>query len=584
MIKRYLKTLSALDVFSGIGILLFLIGGPYFLTDRYFSMTLAKTLFFYGAAAFFAIGCLILRRRLRERVRIPLIRKNRTELYFLLFIGLAVVSCLTAISPSSAFTGGLGRNMGLLSFLFIFLAYVFVSRFGQFKTPVAVIFGVSLIVMNLISFLQFCRLDPFSLYEGTKDSVKTGFISLLGNKDVYYSYLSLAVPFSLFLIYEASSLRETVFWYAAGFIGMIGILICNCEGGYLCLAVSFLFFVLTKCSDKKQLLTFLRILMLFFLACLLIACLRSNFRRGNIQVETLTRIALSPVFYVSGIVLSTALYILALRKEPPQQLYPRIRKTVGIAAIVCVVGAAGAFLYFSVVNPTVSIGSLDRLLRFNDRWGSGRGEIWKYIAGCYSRLPFTRKLLGAGEESITALLEQYFPEFIKQQDKVLDNAHNEYLQYLVTHGLLGLIAYLLFAISAIRRGLKAGGQYQRAAALGAICYMVQAFFNITQALTTPLFFVFLALTQTVDIAVPPKQKKSAALPEGATGEDPDAADHLLSAEATGEAPIFADRTKPDEPAEEQREETADEEPASTVTDEEFAAVPADRSTAVKTVH
>ena len=80
MLKQTIKKWSSLDVFSWIGILLFIVGCPYFLRDRYFSMTLAKTLFFYGSSALFAVVCLIERRALRKRVKIPLIRKNRTEL------------------------------------------------------------------------------------------------------------------------------------------------------------------------------------------------------------------------------------------------------------------------------------------------------------------------------------------------------------------------------------------------------------------------------------------------------------------------------------------------------------------------
>ena len=107
-------------------------------------------------------------------------------------------------------------------------------------------------------------------------------------------------------------------------------------------------------------------------------------------------------------------------------------------------------------------------------------------------------------------MKQYFPQQYANGDRITDNAHNEYLQYLVTHGLLGLASYLLFVISAVRRGFREGGRFQKAAALGAVCYLVQAFFNLLQALTTPMFFVFLALAQTADIAVPKKIKAAAA--------------------------------------------------------------------------
>ena len=106
-------------------------------------------------------------------------------------------------------------------------------------------------------------------------------------------------------------------------------------------------------------------------------------------------------------------------------------------------------------------------------------------------------------------MNRYLPEAVAANEKILDNAHNEYLQYLVTHGLLGLIAYVLFVVSAVKRGFKEGGRYQRAAALAACCYLVQASYNLMQAITTPMFFVFLALMQTHDIAVPKKVRAGA---------------------------------------------------------------------------
>lgn len=561
MLKDRLKNTDSLEVFSGIGILLFIVGCPYFLSNHYFSMTLAKTLFFFGSSAFFAIGCLVLRRRLKKRVRIPLIRKNNTERFFLLFIGLGFVSCVCAMNPTEAFIGGMGRNMGMMMFLFIFLAYIFVSRFGQFKTPVVMIFGVSLFVMTVISFLQFCRLDPFGLYEGTKDTVKRGFMSMLGNKDVYYSYLSLTVPFSLYLIFEAEYLWEKIFWYVVGFSGFVGILICNCEGGYICLAVTLLFFLLVKCRDKNSLLVFLRILMLLFLACLLISCLRFNFARKGITVELLTGLFISPIFYGIGLPVSVVLYVLAMRSELPDRFFVILRKAVGIAAAVVFAVVAALFVYFSFINTTANIGRFITLFRFsNPRWGSGRGAIWKQMATIYAELPWYRKLIGAGQESIVALMKQYFPDVVATDETLLDNAHNEYLHYLLTHGLLGLIAYLLFVVSALRRGFREGGRYQRAAALGACCYLAQSTFNIIQALTTPMFFVFLALTQTVDIDVPKKVRVHAAdgaedaSTDGPAGED---SPEPETVDAAAETPDASAEASPEDMPEDAAEDAAE---------------------------
>ena len=508
--KEKLRDCSPLDIVSGVGLLLYLCAYPYFLKNRYFGMTLAKTFFFYGITAAFALACLITRRALKDRVSFKR-ERTPTDLFFAAFLALAVVSCAAGENPLSSLGGGDGRYMGLITFLFIGLAYLFVSRYGQFKTWVAVVFGVSLAAMTVISFLQFCRVDVFHLYEGTRKAVKIGFMSMLGNKDVYYSYLSLAVPFAMYLTFEAVSLREKIFWYAVDFFGFVGIVICNCSGGYICLLVSILFFLLVKCDDKVRLLVLLRILMLIFAAGLLVSLLKSNLKAGGIRQDVITRLFITPWLCGGLLVLFTGVYAVVLRKTLKPRFFVVLKKTVVIAALVGAAVLAAVFVYFSWINKTVKIGALSQLLRFDgNKWGSGRGYIWSRLVTIYHEFPFYRKLIGAGEESIAFLMDQRFPEEVESKTVVFDNAHNEYLQYLVTHGLLGLTAYLLFAVSAIRRGFREGGRCQRAAALGAVCYMAQAFFNITQGLTTPLFFVFLALTQTRDIALLPKERKDAA--------------------------------------------------------------------------
>ena len=119
-------------------------------------------------------------------------------------------------------------------------------------------------------------------------------------------------------------------------------------------------------------------------------------------------------------------------------------------------------------------------------------------------------LLGEGEETVGVLMNQYFksdkPKWLTVS---FDNAHNEFLQYLITQGLIGLLSYLFFVGNAVKSGFKEGSRYQQAAALACVCYLAQSVLNISQSITTPLFFVFLALTQTQALA--PAQGQISAL-------------------------------------------------------------------------
>ena len=506
MLKQKIKAADPLSLLSVFGAALFFIACPLYLRQKYFHITSEKTLFFFAMSGLFTVCCLFRRHALRKRVRVPLVRKNSTDRFLLLFIGLAVVTCLTADSRFDALIGGKGRNMGLVMFLFIFLAYISVSRFVQFRTPVAVALGVGLLFVNTISFLQFCQLDPLSLYKGSAESTYRLFMSTFGNKDVYYSYLAMLVPFSMYLTFEAKARWEKIFWYTVDFVGLVGILICNCEGGYTCLALSFVFFLLAKCRDKRGLLVFLRILALLFFASALISCLQFKFSEANIRIEVITRLCLSPFFFGFGLPAVAVLYVLVKKKELTPRFFTVLRKTVVIASASAVAVLIGLFVYFTFVNKKAAIGAFNTFLRFGSRhWGNGRNVIWKHMLEIYAAMPFYKKLIGGGEDSIGLIMERYLPELFNASEVLEENAHNEFLQYLLTHGLFGLTAYLLFVVSAIRRGFREGGGYQRAAALGACCYLVQSSYNILQSLSTPLFFVLLALTQTKALAVPPVQ-------------------------------------------------------------------------------
>ena len=92
---------------------------------------------------------------------------------------------------------------------------------------------------------------------------------------------------------------------------------------------------------------------------------------------------------------------------------------------------------------------------FNDKWGSYRGYIWRRVTGLYGELPFVQKIFGHGNESIRSLMDdRFYDEMLQVTGTVYDNAHNEYLQYLVTQGLLGMLSYVGVVVTAAIAGVN----------------------------------------------------------------------------------------------------------------------------------
>ena len=76
---------------------------------------------------------------------------------------------------------------------------------------------------------------------------------------------------------------------------------------------------------------------------------------------------------------------------------------------------------------------------------------------------------------------------------IYDSAHNEYLHYLVTIGIVGLLAYVTYLGSAIVRlcrGMKDRPEVV-AVTFAVIAYSVQAVVNINIPIATPIIYQLL---------------------------------------------------------------------------------------------
>ena len=81
-------------------------------------------------------------------------------------------------------------------------------------------------------------------------------------------------------------------------------------------------------------------------------------------------------------------------------------------------------------------------------------------------------------------------------NELFDSAHNEYLHLLTTVGIAGLICYLGFIVSAIKRGLYIGrnNSYVIAIVFAILCYSIQAVVNLNLPIVTPVFWLFLGIS------------------------------------------------------------------------------------------
>lgn len=74
-----------------------------------------------------------------------------------------------------------------------------------------------------------------------------------------------------------------------------------------------------------------------------------------------------------------------------------------------------------------------------------------------------------------------------------DSAHNEYLQYLITIGIVGLVAYMSLLFTSIMEMIRASKKEPVIMAIifAVVCYGVQATVNISVPIVAPIMMTLL---------------------------------------------------------------------------------------------
>ncbi|MFP3155822.1 O-antigen ligase family protein [Lachnospiraceae bacterium ZAX-1] len=140
-------------------------------------------------------------------------------------------------------------------------------------------------------------------------------------------------------------------------------------------------------------------------------------------------------------------------------------------------------------------------LKLEDSFGSNRGYIWKRTVWEWRELPLIDKLSGVDLNRFPAFINKtYRTEMPTVLGKVMFlDAHNEFLQFLVTTGLLGVVGYFGMLVSSVVRFWKLAKERPilLIGSVTALSYLMQGLVNNPQTFTTPLLFVFFWIMENI---------------------------------------------------------------------------------------
>lgn len=404
------------------------------------------------------------------------------------------ITTLLSSNPSDSFTGLQGRHLGLLFSYMVISLYFMISRSYELQQSVILTLLGSISLVFLLGLLNFFYIDPFGFYEYLSDYQGNLFLSTMGNIDFYGILVCFSLPLSLILYcYSEQSLSKGIYLFTLLCSG-IGLVTCNSDSAYMATIILLMLSSLYLSKEYKTWLRFLqgclvlfgsaRILYYVILftgeACRDIHTLSLQFSGGMIN------------WLILGFCIVS--YVYCFREKEYLQRYwnvKRIRAWLGTIFGISVTALIILVIYVSFIHTDLPLGTLENYLRFSPDWGTGRGETWMVLLNQFKGFNLIELLFGYGLDMTSSLTS------VMDSAMNYDNAHNEYLQYLVTSGILGLLLYMAFCGSVLVRLYHSSKDEPFGIALCCIIviYMAQAFFNLNQPMTTPLFFIILGMAE-----------------------------------------------------------------------------------------
>lgn len=456
----------------------------------YFDITETKLAFFLGASLLYLFLLLL------ARLIFPLdygVKPERIRLHpaaialFLLALCCCVGSALGG-HLEDAVWGENNRYQGVFTLLvYAGIVFTLAQQSIDPRLPLrALAFGA--VPICLLGTLNHFGADPLGFFRDLAERDQGRFLSTIGNANFYGSYLCMAVPASIEVFLEAKRPLNRMLSALLLVVVFLGTLVAGSDSTALGLAAIALLFPIGLFSDRTALRRYLLALALFAFTALAFGQLARFLPSATFVSGFALRFA-SPA--VAGSMLAAALLLWLLTRKSSAERLLRLRKPYWIALLALVLLAAIALVLLNTSLSNVPLGSAARYLRFSPSWGTDRGKIWMFAARVYGQYTPLQHIFGAGPGALfhADAVQRVFA------DAALDSAHNEYLQYLLVSGALGLVAYLFALGVALRSGIRksALSPAARGLSVALVAYAVQAVVNIAQPMTTPIAILIIGV-------------------------------------------------------------------------------------------
>ncbi|MCM1498824.1 MAG: O-antigen ligase family protein [Clostridium sp.] len=397
---------------------------------------------------------------------------NMLDYSLLLFAGLGLLSAALSDTKNIAFWGSDGCRIGACLIFLLCLASIFLSGNLHWNRYLLLVILLSGFIVYLWGITDCFDLDLMGWHIDMASN-HYDFLSTIGNRDWYTGYISFVLPFIAVLFLDEQNKKMNFLYAIYLFFGFINLYITKNNGNLLVFG-SVIWLVYYALKERQRWEQFIHLFWIFIFSSIAVNIMCILVNPLHVTGISILGILTKYQWYFA---LAAIALILQITKDKIFSLH--LEKI-----WLCFSGLVIIGLFFAVI------------LSFNGSFGSDRGYIWTYAAKTFTQSPIREKLIGWGPDCFKQAVYSIAGSDIYAtwpENNLIANAHNEFLQYLITMGLFGMLSYLAIFVAAFTYAIKKKSTLCIASGTALFAYFCTALGYNPQPLNYGIFFVFLAL-------------------------------------------------------------------------------------------
>jgi len=398
-----------------------------------------------------------------------------------------------------AFWGTLGRYNGVFLVTVYMAVYFLVTRFFHFRQWYLDAFLAVGIFCCIFGITDYFQMDILGFKVRMADEEKALYTSTFGNINTYTIYVGSVMVISTILFALEESRNRMLWYYGNMVLSSMALIMGTSDNAYLTIAALFGFAPLYLFRSKQGLRRYIISLATFCTMLQVVDWINHKYADSVLGIQSIFSIVVRsgklPIVIVCLWILAVAVTFLTLKTKGNYEKIGKWLSWVWVAIIVAVLGLVVFVLYDANIAGNVEkYNAISGYVVFDEAWGTYRGFVWIRAMKVFNeKFTTLQKVFGFGPETFGILMRYYFSKDMEQV--LFDNAHNEYMHYLITIGVAGMMSYIVFMVSAVvqmARNLK--GRPEVAAVMFALAaYMVQALVNLNLPIAMPIIIHILAM-------------------------------------------------------------------------------------------